>query len=255
MAKIPLKDTEWKKVNYLGSAEDGYEYELVLPRPLADWDVYDYWERDRIRSMQRNLTDKTVVWDIGAEHGWLSVVIAKIVGGENMVLVEPTASFWPNIRATWEKNGLATPKASFVGLVGAETAGGAIGYRGEWPPESEGDLIDRNAYEYLHEANDCDRSTIDELRRYGKITPDALNIDVEGAELEVLKGSFNTLNEIKPLVWLSVHPDLMERDYGHQPGEVKKFMRDLGYVGRLLGTDHEQHWFYYHPDGAKRAVI
>lgn len=108
---------EWREVSYLGSVERGYKYKLVLPTPLANWDTFDYWEKDRIKSMEKHLTPNTQLWDIGAEHGWLSVVLGKIVGGDNMVLVEPTSEFWPNIKETWQHNGLATPKACFVGEI------------------------------------------------------------------------------------------------------------------------------------------
>jgi hypothetical protein len=45
-------------------------------------------------------------------------------------------------------------------------------------------------------------------------------------------------------VWVSVHPDMMLRDYGTEAEELHAFMADHGYTGEHLATDHEQHWFF-----------
>lgn len=246
---------EWRKVKYLGSAEKGYRFELILPRPLADWDVFNYWEKERIESLAKNLTENSVVYDIGTEHGWLTVALAKATGGaRNMVLIEPTKEFWPNIRQTWERNDLDTPLACYPGLLGTEDYGATVGYK-SWPQISEGSPIDKNRYTYLHEQNNADRTTVDSLRGMINATPDALNIDVEGAELEVLRGARNILMTAKPFVWVSIHPDLMHRDWGYRADRVHSFMKSLGYESKHLATDHEQHWFFYHPEGAKRAAL
>ena len=99
----PIDQVKWRQVKYLkepltASPEHAkYKYELVLPEPLASWDVFDYWEKERIASMEQHLTHGDVLYDIGTEQGWCNLVYASIVGPENIVLVEPTPEFWPNI--------------------------------------------------------------------------------------------------------------------------------------------------------------
>lgn len=77
------------------------------------------------------------------------------------------------------------------------------------------------------------------------IVPDALTMDVEGAELLILRGARQTLKMYKPKVWISIHPDLGERDYGITKEETLKFMQDLGYKSEFLAKDHEEHWYFY----------
>ena len=77
-----------------------------------------------------------------------------------------------------------------------------------------------------------------------EIFPTALTIDVEGAELLVLWGAEKTLAENSLKVWVSIHEDLMERDFGRTTHEVHTFMEGLGYSGEHLATDHEEHYFY-----------
>lgn len=236
--------TEWRNVGYLRRPDRSFEYTVTLPRPLADWDVWDYWEKERIHSMATHLTSDDVLVDVGAEHGWMSIVFALMVGPENLVLVEPTDRFWPNIRQTWERNfGAVLPRAAWRGLFAADTTATMLDST-PWPAESEGPLIDRLAYTYIHEHPECPRVTVDDWVQASEIVPTALTIDVEGAEWEVLLGAQDLLWKHRPKLWVSVHPDLMLRDYGDSAGEFIGWLTDIGYKPTHLATDHEQHYVF-----------
>lgn len=260
---IPKDQVEFKNVKYLKIHDEGpvdqhpYKFNLMLPEPLASWDVFDYWEKERTRSIKSNLKKGDVLFDIGAEHGWLSVIYAQFVGGENMVLFEPTPEFWPNIKATWEANHLAIPRANMWALVGSESAappslaGNTVKSLGvkEWPDAANtGQLISKLAYRYLHDPGHVDQTptiSIDDFVDITGIVPGALTMDTEGAEILVLKGAEKTLREHKPLVWASLHPDLAIRDGYGDIQNVHDFMASLRYLSKHLATDHEEHWLYY----------
>ena len=254
MNYIPRDEVEWKKVKYLkepltASPEHAtWKYEFILPEPLASWDVFDYWEKERIASMEQHLKKGDVLFDIGTEQGWCNLAYAKMVGPSNIVLIEPTREFWPNIKETWNKNLDGIPKAVLCALLSSKTT---LGYEPNvqpvdgWPSEAYGDLIDRNKYQYIHENSEqIPEIEIDELVKQSGIVPDALTMDVEGAELLILRGAQNTLKTHKPKVWISIHPELGERDYGVKKEDTIKFMEDLGYTGEYLATDHEEHWYF-----------
>jgi hypothetical protein len=80
-------------------------------------------------------------------------------------------------------------------------------------------------------------------RRVG-IVPDALTIDVEGAECNVLRGANQTLFDYEPKVWVSFHPEWMMKHYGTRVSDVQEFMKDHHYTAEFLGFDHEIHVFY-----------
>lgn len=243
---IARSEVEWKSTGILriGETRD-YQYRFDLPRPLADWDVWDYWERARFESMREHLNQGMVLFDIGTEQGWCNLAYASMVGPQNMVLIEPTPDFWPNIEATWERNypGIR-PLACYDGLLGNKTTDPRTSFA-DWPAGSDGPLIDRNKYQYIHEHSDgVSEMTLNDLVERSGIIPDAVTMDVEGAELLVLQGAEQTLRTHHPLVWVSVHPDLGERDYGVVPEQVHGFMDGLGYTRQHLATDHEEHWLY-----------
>lgn len=228
------------------------EHHLLLPDHIADWDATANWERARFASMQRHLTPEMVLFDIGTEHGSISAVYARWV--RTMVLFEPSPDFWPNIRMTWEANQLPPPAAWFVGLVGTDDH-----------PDPDVDYDDRDIngwpacawsddetpampYRYTHNekhAVTTRHTSIDAWIARHHITPDAITIDVEGAELDVLRGASWTLDTVRPVVWVSIHPDLMERDYPGATREVlQAYMGERGYRGEHLGTDHEEHHLF-----------
>lgn len=244
MTFIPVDEVEWRSTGILriGETRD-YEYRFDLPRPLADWDVWDYWERERFHSMSDHLEPGMTLFDVGTEQGWCNLIYASMVGPENMVLIEPTPEFWPNIQATWLRNFEHQPQCCYDGLVSDKTTDTRDDFY-DWPASADGPLIDRNKYQYIHDNQGIPEMRFDDLQVNSGAIPDAITMDAEGAELLVLKGAEQTLRTYRPLVWVSVHPDLGERDYGVVPADVHDFMSGLGYLGTFLAEDHEQHWMY-----------
>lgn len=253
MNLIPRDEVEWKRVKYLkepltASPEHAtWKYEFVLPEPLASWDVFDYWEKERIASMEKNLKKGDILFDIGTEQGWCNLVYADMVGPENIVLIEPTREFWPNIQAVWDKNYNVMPKACAVALFSDKTTTHPAHKfsDGGWPIDAAGDLVDRNKYQYIHENSEkIPEIKLDDYVKQTGIIPTALTMDVEGAELLILRGSEKTLKDHKPKLFISIHPDLGERDYGITKHMTLEYLMDLGYIGEHLATDHEEHWYF-----------
>lgn len=218
---------------------------------VADWDggTGDYsigrgWEFERFRSLQENLKFGDVFFDVGAEHGWMSAIIGReFVGAGNMVLFEPSPEFWINIRKVWKYNGLDEPLGCYQGFAGALTTQEP---EEGWPAAADPSAIEHPSMAYRKlGANDVPATvTIDDYVDATGHIPDAINIDVEGAEAIVIAGAVKTLRDCQPLVWVSVHPDLMERDFQTNKQEFLDMMSQQNYVGEYLDTDHEEHWLF-----------
>ena len=217
-----------------------YEHDLIVPDHCADWDVWEYWERPRTDSIVEHMPHGGTLIDVGVEHGSLSALYQYLRPDMRMALIEPSCEFWPNIRLTWQANMLPGPVACCVALVGEENHGDpetAI-----WPECAASDIeCEPKSYRYLHQHTDTPQVTLD---AWATFPVHGITIDVEGAELRVLRGAHDLLVSARPAVWVSVHPDLMERDYGHVPADLQSFMFDVGYRGAHLATDHEEHWCY-----------
>lgn len=250
--KIPDEEVQWVPTGIL-KLHDGphgglFNWQFELPRPLADWDVFASWERERFLSMEQHLDDGMVLFDVGSEQGWTNLAYAAMVGPGNIVLIEPTPEFWPNIKQTWLRNYYARPLACYQGLFSNITDDdrdlGIPPYR-TWPHCADGWIIDRNRYQYIHDNDGVPSITMDDFVQTSGITPDAITMDVEGAELFIIQGGVHTLIDHKPMLWISVHPDMALEFYGHRRVEIFNFMESIGYRWEHLATDHEEHFRFW----------
>jgi FkbM family methyltransferase len=73
-------------------------------------------------------------------------------------------------------------------------------------------------------------------------TPMLIKIDVEGAELIVLRGASRLLLKNRPAILLSVHPQFLA-SFQQTVGDIAAFLGDHGYGWANLNTDHEEHWW------------
>lgn len=68
-------------------------------------------------------------------------------------------------------------------------------------------------------------TSIDELELFGL---DFLKIDVEGYEMEILKGAYETIKKFKPVMLIEINVCTLERE-GKTEKDVFKFLDNLGY--------------------------
>jgi FkbM family methyltransferase len=216
---------------------------LNLPVHRAERHQWPWWEATRLACMFHYLGDGGhVVWDVGAEEGDFPALWSS--WGNDTVLIEANERVWPNIKVIWEANDLPLPKGCFVGFAANDNSPTADGYTDRWPPCADGPVIGDHGFANLCERPDIQRRSIDVLAT-AMAPPTAITIDVEGAELEVLLGAHETLMRHRPLVWVSVHPEFMQRMYRRDPEDLHQYMADCGYERTYLGSDHEEHHWYW----------
>ena len=75
---------------------------------------------------------------------------------------------------------------------------------------------------------------LDDFCAEHRLAPDVIKIDVEGAELLVLRGAKSTLARHGPMLFLSVHPAHLEA-MGQSTEELADLLRDMGY--EILDTN------------------
>lgn len=226
---------------------------VLLPEHRARRPSWLTHEAARFQSIHDALEPGQLLWDVGAELGDHAAVFAW--WGLRLVLVEPNPRAWPCIAATIGANEASAQVAGWAWAFTGDHpdplepnrygVGGGVALT--WPPVAAGPCDERAGMAHLSGRPDPDpydaqpTTTIDALVALGLPAPDALTIDVEGAELKTIRGAATTLEVHRPHLWISIHDELM-RGYGDQPGELHRTLLEAGYRGRRLATDHEDHW-------------
>lgn len=222
-------------------------WSLTLPdHRVQQWAAF--WERERLNAMHDTIKPDDVVFDVGAEQGDISALVAS--WGARVVLFEPSPHVWPGIKATFDANVL-TPAGAFAGFAARHTnltpdrmePRFRLMEKNGWPGCAYGDVSEVNAFRNVCERfHDTPQVSLDDYCTMRNIIPQVVTMDVEGAELEVLKGADLLLSQHHPTVFISVHPTFMAEMYGQTADQLHAYMMSLGYRGELLAVDHEEHW-------------
>jgi FkbM family methyltransferase len=182
------------------------------------------------------------VLDIGAHHGLYTVLASKRVGPSGKVIAfEPSPrerkQLVRNVRINFCSNVHIEPHA-----LGKEPArnnlyvveGGEDGCNSLRPPAVQSEI----------RAVPVEVVTLDAIAsKLGLTKVDFVKLDVEGAELDVLKGALGLLQTIpRPVLLVEVY-DVRTKPWGYQAREIVEFLDRLGY-----------RWFQLLDNGSLRLV-
>lgn len=239
-------------------------YEVaMLPDRISFHAMRPNWEAERLACMSQRITPGMTVFDIGAESGDFTALYRSWTGPTGtIVAVEPQPRYWPSIRQTWELNfGFGVPPRNVVGFASDKTvvpergpswtahdeALTHLGAHG-WPKCSDGTVVPDFGFKHLcQQSTECPQWRLDDLAAHLGLRPDAIVIDIEGAEWHAIQGCEGLIQPdgCRPLLYVSVHEATMFDWYGHFTGEIIKHLRFHGYREELLGWNGEDYWFFY----------
>lgn len=175
--------------------------------------------------------DDTVI-DVGGHIGLNAVVFAKLAYQGKVFVFEPAPNTFNIILETIRINGLEKRVFVFRQAVSDKT-GKTFFYM------ADSDLAD-NANSLVHHRLDkklkkveVELTTIDDFISGNNIEKvDFIKIDVEGAELDTLKGAVNCLKAHKPKMTLGLHPAPI-RLKGDSLEEIYDLLTDCNYTIKL----------------------
>ena len=176
-----------------------------------------------------------VCFDVGANLGQVALFLARQTGPEGMVVAfEPVMPVFCDLCHTVQAaaDARAAVVTMPVGLAEAEKAAFIKMPRGMF---GLGSLAEPAAWSRIHQnaeivSFECRFTTLDRfVRGAGIALPDFLKIDVEGAELMVLRGGSEMFEAgHRPLMLLEVFAP-WERPFGYGPWDVLSLLAGYGY--------------------------
>jgi FkbM family methyltransferase len=163
-----------------------------------------------------------VVYDVGAFHGILTMFFAARC--KQVVCYEPNQANHARLIENIRLNNLCNIQVRQFG-VGAQPGSGTLHY----PPEmSGGGSLDPHAVGPV--SQHVEVTTLDrDIAASALPAPDLIKIDIEGWELEALRGARGTLATYHPALFLEMHGDTM-REKQRKASAIVAFLCDAGYT-------------------------
>ena len=212
----------------------------------ARWSRYyeaDY-EPETFRFFSESLKVANTVLDIGGPIGLFAVVAARLVGASGKVFsFEPTPFTRGVLQEVVELNGCSDIVEVRAEAVTAE--------QGEMTFFDTGDAIS-NANSLVRTERSRGEITVpttsvDEFAAERGLKIDCLKIDVEGAELDLLRGARNTFLNDRPAARLGLHPPFITAN-GQTLDEIWDLLAEYKMHVVFEGESVTREWFVSQPE-------
>lgn len=188
--------------------------------------LVDEYEPPETHFVRAVLRPGGVFVDIGANLGWFTLVASVAVGETGSIhAFEPRAETVAHLMETVALNELDDVVTIYPhGLADRETNGVLVWVSGTDNPGGSSvwpGAIPANMEEQPIALRPLDALEFDRV--------DAIKIDVEGAELRVLRGARKTLERCRPYILSELSPDMLRRASGASVEAYFAFLDQLGY--------------------------
>ena len=199
---------------------------------------YGYYSRDIILLLDKILMPGMVAIDVGANIGEITMVAAHRVGASGKVFAfEPMNSLYAQLQGHIESNQLSQVTAVKCGL--SDQAGSAqLFSASEIFHDGTEHMGLGTLYSSTARATPTGVIEIDTLDKFvdGRdVTQvDLIKIDVEGAELPVLKGARNVLSRFRPYLIIEIQHETAEQA-GYKASDILEFLEPLDYRFYTIG--------------------
>lgn len=168
--------------------------------------------------------------DVGANIGFFSCLLAKLLPGQRVLSIEPTQGALKNLRANLERNKVAHQVSVFEGVATDRKQVVTLAYvEGNEEFSSLGGISHPSAMTGDLRSVEVQGEALDELVDRFKLNPGFIKVDTEGAEALVFKGAQRILRNFRPVV-LSELSDTLLKAKGGSAREVIRQFEDLNYV-------------------------
>lgn len=199
--------------------------------------AYEPWVVDTLR---RELRPGDFCIDVGGHIGYHALLMSKVVGPTGLVVVfEPFPPSFKFLQENVALNSVTNMKAENMALSDRRQTLRLTFSAGE--ELSMTPSVGSYAVKGRSETVEVPAVPLDSYLEPLEKAPSLIQIDVEGAELSVLRGAEATLRRHRPRLLVEIHG--WETD---TKDEVYKFLSHLNYTGDLLGRRGNEGFVFFH---------
>ena len=176
--------------------------------------VYEPLETEIVKSIVK---PGNICLDIGANIGYYTVLMSKL--GGRVWAFEPEPSNVELLRKNVEINNIY---AHIFDIAISNESGDKELYL------SDASHGMHRMYNSIHTRNTPIKINAGQIDRFEFPKVDFVKMDVEGTEMDVLKGMINTINRCRPKMMIEFHPPTLI-EYGTDPEQLYNLLKRLGY--------------------------
>lgn len=194
-----------------------------------DWIFADCYEQVERKFVERYLKEEMVVLDIGAHHGFYTLIASKKVGKSGKVIAfEPSPRELSRLQLHVKINSCKNVKIESYAL--SDKEGEASFYIVNGRDTGCNCLQKPNVLEPLQIVN-VKTTTLDNYLVKEKLEKiDFMKVDAEGVELSIFKGGTSLLKKTPRPVILCEIADARTKVWGYSSSEIIKFLESFNYV-------------------------
>lgn len=231
-----------------------------VPFEMLNWGSYENPEQVLLSSI---LTDGMTMFDIGANIGWYSLLWGKQFRNSCIHAFEPIEENYTYLNANVVLNGLKNVKLHNFGLSDRNEDASFHFYSVGSCLASMKNIL---GYDKAKEIKCPVRRLDDTVKNLHINQIDFIKCDVEGAELNVIKGGTKTIVMFLPVIVLELFHE-WSNSFNYHPDEAIKFMCEMGYraflplkggveeVHNYLSSDFDrQNYFFLHQDKHRELI-
>lgn len=166
------------------------------------------------------------VLDVGANYGWYTTLMSKLVGSSGQVhAFEAAPTTMALLQRNCRENGVG--REVTLNNVALGSAPGTVTIH---VPKQHGGASLKPYYDEPVAKHDVPMITLDSYLADKKVSGIKLaKMDVEGSELAILKGASTLLKSDSPPVWLMEVSRVASGPFGYTPEELTAYLADHGY--------------------------
>lgn len=167
------------------------------------------------------------VFDVGAHVGLYTLPASRVISDDGYVYAfEPSGVNRSYLERHLRYNDITNVKV-YPLLIGESSGKSVPFYENPYYPDDMNAVNVVKNFKKYREA--CKKqASLDDFCRDENIIPEVMKIDVEGAEVRVLKGARKMLKESKPIIFLSVHPSRLLA-LGDSVDTLIELVHNMGY--------------------------
>lgn len=232
IAKIEVEDSQVVMTTRKAGIKilcDKYD-ERIIPLEILNFGEF---EGDELRIIKNLISPGATVFDVGANIGWYSINLSKGISDANVVAFEPVSSTYQQLLSNLDLNEIKNVQAHNLGLSNEEGTKDMYVYKEGMGNASLRDLSGRDHVEKIT----ARFSTMDQFVNENKTYPDFIKCDVEGAELFVFQGGFETLKQHKPVVFTEMLRKWSAK-FDYHPNDIISFFAGLDYLCYVINGDN-----------------